>query len=102
MNIETIPASQAPDALLNFLQRSNPAWDMIAERLLDAKRGDWLRVRLAEMPGKQNKHKQRNVANAMEQRKLLIRTRILGDHIWFQVREPRKPKQVTSGGAAQR
>jgi hypothetical protein len=92
LNIETILASEAPEALTSYFLRTNPEWDTVQQRVLDAKRGDWLRILLTELPGKSAKHKQGNLQNAMAARKLPVRTRILGAHVWFQAREPKKPK----------
>jgi hypothetical protein len=40
MNIQTIPASAAPEALTTaYFMRSNPAWDAVQHRILDSKRG---------------------------------------------------------------
>jgi hypothetical protein len=60
-------------------------WDMVAERLLDARRMDWLTVLLTEAPGRSVKNKQGNLVSAMRIRKLTVDTRVLGAHLWFRV-----------------
>jgi hypothetical protein len=59
----------------------------VAEKPLDAKRGDWLRVLLTEVPGASTKNKQGNLSTAMKIRKLTVDTRVLGAHLWFRVPE---------------
>jgi hypothetical protein len=87
MRIEIIPASGAPSALTERTSRRSGEWDLVAESLLDAKRGDWLRVLLTEAPGRSLKNKQGKLISisAMRIRKLKVTTRTLGAHLSFRV-----------------
>jgi hypothetical protein len=86
LRIEIIPASAVPAALTECTNHRSGEWDVVAERLLDAKRGDWLRVLVNDAPGKSLKNKQGNLISAMRIRKLKIDTRVLGSHLWFRAK----------------
>jgi len=87
MKVEIIPASSAPEVLTECRYKRNPHRGRVAQMLLDAKVGDWLRIPLSDLPGSSNLKKEGNLSNGMKARKLRICSRILGAHIWFQVRE---------------
>jgi hypothetical protein len=57
MQIEIIPHLKFP-ALLESCRLKSLEWSWVAERLLDSKRGDWIRILLQEVPGNSLKNKQ--------------------------------------------
>lgn len=87
IRVEIVPASADPAALIERTNYRCGEWDIVAERLLDSKRGDWLRLLLTEAPGRSLKNKQGNLISisAMRIRKLKAATRVLGARLWFRV-----------------
>lgn len=101
LTIETIPADKVPEALL-WSNRSgrNRDWDLLAEKLQDAKVGDWVRVLPGQLPGKTLESKRANVAQAMRNRNLRITTANLGAHLWLRLRTSDEPMRKPRGNSA--
>jgi hypothetical protein len=50
MHIEVVPAASVPAKLLETKGSRREDWNTLTDKLMDSKRGDWVRIPLTELP----------------------------------------------------